>query len=273
MSGAARPDQDAAGMRRPLLELRGVGKSFGGLKVIDDLSFKVMQAERVALIGPNGAGKTSAFNLVSGLYAVDAGSVMLDDADITRVPSRKRVGYGLARTFQNIRLMAQLTVLENVMLGQSAAASSFAGMLQPVNLLHSNRWREQARAELAAAGLSQYEKFAGGELPYGIQKRVELVRALLARPRMLLLDEPAAGLNPTETNAMRAHLERIAEAGATLLVVEHDMHFVGALCHRVLVLNFGRLIADCTPREAQADPRVREAYLGADDDLARRHAA
>ena len=273
MSGAAPIDKDAAGVRRPMLELRGVGKSFGGLKVIDELSFKVMRGERVALIGPNGAGKTSAFNLVSGLYAVDAGSVMLDDVDITGVPSRKRVGYGLARTFQNIRLMAQLTVLENVMLGQSATASSFTAMLQPVNLLRSNRWREQARAELAAAGLSQYEKFAGGELPYGIQKRVELVRALLARPRMLLLDEPAAGLNPTETNAMRAHLERIADAGATLLVVEHDMHFVGALCRRVLVLNFGRLIADCTPREAQADPRVREAYLGGDDDLARHHAA
>ena len=263
----------AAGVQRPMLELRGIGKSFGGLKVIDDLSFKVMPSERVALIGPNGAGKTSAFNLVSGLYAVDTGSVILDGTDITNVPSRKRISYGLARTFQNIRLMSQLTVLENVMLGQSAAAGSFAGMLQPVNLLRSNRWREQARAELQAAGLSQYEKFPAGELPYGIQKRVELVRALLARPRMLLLDEPAAGLNPTETNELRAHLERIAEAGTTLLVVEHNMHFVGALCRRVLVLNFGQLIADCSPGVAQADPRVREAYLGRDHDLAREHAA
>jgi len=262
-----------AGVSRPMLELRGVAKSFGGLKVIDDLSFSVQAGERAALIGPNGAGKTSAFNLVSGLYAVDRGSVMLDGTDITHVPSRKRVGYGLARTFQNIRLMAQLTVLENVMLGQSSAASSFTGMLQPVNLLRSNRWGKHARAQLEAAGLSQYEKFPAGELPYGIQKRVELVRALLARPRMLLLDEPAAGLNPTETNELRLHLERIADGGTTLLVVEHDMHFVGALCRRVLVLNFGRLIADCTPREAQADPLVREAYLGSDDELVSDHAS
>ena len=273
MSDSVPIDNGTAGVRPPMLELRGVAKSFGGLKVIDDLSFKLMQTERVALIGPNGAGKTSAFNLVSGLYAADTGSVMLEGADITRVPSCKRIGYGVARTFQNIRLMAQLTVIENVMLGQSAAASSFAGMLQPVNLLRSNHWREQARAALEAAGLSRYEKFPAGDLPYGIQKRVELVRALLARPRLLLLDEPAAGLNPTETNELRAHLERIADAGTTLLVVEHDMHFVGALCRRVLVLNFGRLIADCTPREAQADPRVREAYLGRDADLARDHAA
>jgi branched-chain amino acid transport system ATP-binding protein len=247
---------------RPLLDVTGLTKSFGGLKVIEDLTFTVHAGDRVALIGPNGAGKTTAFNLITGVYPVDAGRIVLDGADITDVPSRKRIRFGLARTFQNIRLMPHLTAIENVMIAQNARNGSALGMLQPVNLLPGNRWRAEARAALADAGLGEYADQTTGTLPYGVQKRIELIRALAARPRMLLLDEPAAGLNPAESDALRHHLERVSDTGVTLLVVEHDMHFIGAFCRKVVVLNFGCKIAECTPHEAHANQAVREAYLG-----------
>jgi ABC-type branched-subunit amino acid transport system ATPase component len=141
-------------------------------------------------------------------------------------------------------------------------------MLQPVGFGRSNRWRDEARAALAEAGLESYSNEAAGALPYGVQKRIELVRALLAAPRVLLLDEPAAGLNPAETRALQHSLEAIAARGVTLVVVEHDMHFVGRLCERVVALNFGVKIAECPVGDIQADPRVREAYLGAEDHAA-----
>jgi ABC-type branched-subunit amino acid transport system ATPase component len=253
---------------RPILALAGVSKSFGGLRVIQELSFEVLPGERVALIGPNGAGKTTAFNLITGVYPVDTGHILLDGMDITRLPARKRIRAGLARTFQNIRLLQHLTVLENVMVAQYARSASLAGMLQPVNLVRGNRWQREAGDALGEAGLAQYAQAATGSLPYGIQKRIELVRALLARPRILLLDEPAAGLNPAETEALAAQLEAISGRGVTLLVVEHDMHFIGAFCRRVVVLNFGLKIAECDSDAVGDDPRVREAYLGADAELA-----
>ena len=247
------------------LEIRHLSKSFGGLKVIDDLSFAVERGERLALIGPNGAGKTTVFNLITGVYPVDSGSVLLEGDDITAVPSRYRIRRGLARTFQNIRLMAHLTVLENVMLTQYARSPGFRALLQPVGFGRTNRWREEARAALAEAGLESHADRPAGGLPYGIQKRIELVRALLAAPRVLLLDEPAAGLNPAETEQLHRALEAIAARGVTLVVVEHDMHFVGRLCRRVVVLNFGVKIAECPVADIHADPRVREAYLGSDE--------
>ena len=249
---------------RPILALEAVSKRFGGLDVIQDLSFAVLPGERVALIGPNGAGKTTAFNLITGVYPVDAGRILLDGADITRLPARKRIRAGLARTFQNIRLLAHLTVLENVMVAQYARTPTLAGMLQPVNLGRTNRWRREAEQALDEAGLARYAAAPTGGLPYGIQKRVELVRALLARPRLLLLDEPAAGLNPAETAALATDLAAISARGVTMLVVEHDMHFIGAFCRRVVVLNFGCKIAECDSDSVGDDPRVREAYLGAD---------
>ncbi len=248
----------------PALEVRGLKKRFGGLQVIDDLSFTVRRGERLALIGPNGAGKTTAFNLITGAYPVDAGHVLLEGTDITPLASHLRIRRGLARTFQNIRLMPHLTVLENVMIAQYAGAPGLLGMLQPVGLGRDNRWRSEARAALAAAGLEDTADEAAGALPYGIQKRIELVRALLARPRVLLLDEPAAGLNPAETGELQHALEAVAARGVTLVVVEHDMEFVASLCDRVVVLNFGCRIADCAPGDIHADARVREAYLGSD---------
>ena len=248
-----------------VLEIRNLSKRFGGLKVIDDLSFGVEQGERLALIGPNGAGKTTVFNLLTGVYPADSGRIFLEQNDITDLPSRYRIRRGLARTFQNIRLMAHLTVIENVMIAQYARAPGVAAMLQPVGFGRANRWRAEARAALAAAGLEAYAGEAAGALPYGIQKRVELVRALLAGPRVLLLDEPAAGLNPAETEALHQALEAIARRGVTLVVVEHDMQFVGRLCSRVVALNFGCKIAECASGEIHADPRVREAYLGSEE--------
>jgi branched-chain amino acid transport system ATP-binding protein len=248
-----------------VLSISHLSKSFGGLKVIDDLSFSVAAGERLALIGPNGAGKTTVFNLITGVYAPDAGTIVLDGRDITALASRFRIRRGLARTFQNIRLMAHLTVLENVMIAQYARAPGFAALLQPVGFSRRNRWREEARAALAEAGLEPYAEQAAGTLPYGIQKRIELVRALAAAPRVLLLDEPAAGLNPAESESLHRALDAIAKRGITLVVVEHDMQFVGRLCQRVVALNFGVKIADGAVGEIRAHPRVREAYLGTDE--------
>ena len=248
-----------------VLEVTDLSMSFGGLKVVDQLSFAVARGERLALIGPNGAGKTTVFNLITGVYAPDGGAIVLEGSDITALPSRFRIRRGLARTFQNIRLMAHLTVLENVMIAQYARAPGIRALFQPVGFGRSNRWREEARAALAAAGLESYAGQMAGGLPYGIQKRIELVRALLAAPRVLLLDEPAAGLNPAETEALHQALEAIAARGVTLVVVEHDMQFVGRLCQRVVVLNFGVKIAECAVAEIHRDPRVREAYLGTDE--------
>jgi branched-chain amino acid transport system ATP-binding protein len=258
-----------------ILALDNVSKQFGGLRVIDDLSFAVRRGVCTGLIGPNGAGKTTVFNLITGLFPIDAGRILLDGIDIARVPSRRRIRHGVARNFQNIRLMPHLTAIENVLIGQHCRNSGLRGVLQPVNLIPRNRWREQARAALADAGLGGYERASVGSLPYGIQKRIELVRALMAEPRLLLLDEPAAGLNSTETDMLREQLDAICRTqGVTLLVVEHDMHFVGALCEEVVVLNFGRKIAEGTPDAIREHPLVKEAYLGIDPaPLEQRHAS
>jgi ABC-type branched-subunit amino acid transport system ATPase component len=248
---------------RPILRFEGVSKRFGGMTAIDDLSFAVRRGSRTALIGPNGAGKTTVFNIVSGAVPIDTGRVFVDGKDISRLPSRRRIGHGVARSFQNVRLMPHLSTIENVIVGQHCRNGGLFGVLQPVNLVPRNRWREAARAALAAAGLEQYAGATVKNLPYGVQKRVEVVRAIMAKPQLLLLDEPAAGLNSAETAALRDLLERICAGGAvTLLVVEHDMHFVGALCDEVVVLDFGRKIAGGTPAEIRLNPLVQHIYLG-----------
>jgi branched-chain amino acid transport system ATP-binding protein len=247
----------------PILQLDAVSKHFGGLQVIEGLSFAVRAGTRTALIGPNGAGKTTVFNLITGVFPVDAGRILLAGADITALPSRRRIAAGIARNFQNIRLMPHLSTLENVMVGQHCRNRGIGGVLQPVNLLPRNRWREEARSALDMAGLAAYERATVGSLPYGVQKRIELVRALMAQPRLLLLDEPAAGLNPAETEVLQAQLEAVCMmTGLTLLVVEHDMHFIGALCEHVIVLDFGRKIAEGSPDEIRANTLVQQTYLG-----------
>ena len=242
-------------MSTAILSLEEVGKAFGGLQVIDGVSFEVRRGSRTALIGPNGAGKTTVFNLISGVYPVDRGRIVLDGTDITTVPSRQRVRHGLARSFQNIRLMAHLSALENVLLGAHARLPLLARARAPAAV-------RDAEAALHDAGLALYTGQRVSNLPYGVQKRIEVVRALLARPRLLLLDEPAAGLNPAETDELRQLLERVSGAGVTLLVVEHDMNFVHRLCEQVVVLNFGRRIFEGPPQAVMRDRQVRAAYLG-----------
>jgi ABC-type branched-subunit amino acid transport system ATPase component len=258
----------------PILMLDKVRKNFGGLAVVEDLSFSVPRNSCTGLIGPNGAGKTTVFNLITGVFPIDAGRILLDGADIGRVPSRRRIHHGIARNFQNIRLMPHLSAIENVMVGQHCRNSGLFGNLQPVTLSPRNRWREEARAALAEAGLEDYERGAVRGLPYGVQKRIELVRALMAKPRLLLLDEPAAGLNSAETGALRELLATLCrQRGITLLVVEHDMHFVGALCDEVVVLNFGRKIAEGRPEAMREDALVQEAYFGVESGQGQFHYA
>jgi len=248
-------------MSDSVLRLNDVHKSFGGLKVIDDVSFDVRKGSRTALIGPNGAGKTTVFNLISGIYPIDQGSIAADGVEITQLPARKRVRAGIARSFQNIRLMPHLSTVENVMLGQHSTEPALGWS-------KSRRARQAVEAALADAGLGTYPGQIVANLPYGIQKRIEVVRALMAKPRLLLLDEPAAGLNTAETDELSQLLQRVNAQGITLLVVEHDMHFVRNLCDHVIVLNFGRKIFEGTPHEVHLDPGVREAYLGGDMSLA-----
>ncbi|MFT5488772.1 MAG: branched-chain amino acid transport system ATP-binding protein [Paracoccaceae bacterium] len=248
-----------------VLTITGMHKSFGGLQVINNVSMNVRRGSRTALIGPNGAGKTTVFNLLTGVYPIDDGTVVLDGIDVSHVPSQDRVIHGMSRSFQNIRLMPHLSTIENVMLGQHARARSFANLMFPLGLLSKNRWRDEAEKALHNAGIGTYPGEVVANLPYGVQKRIEVVRAMVSQPKLLLLDEPAAGLNDIETRQLQELLEKVSASGVTILVVEHDMHFVRNLCDHVVVLNFGEKIFEGTPDEVHQNPAVLEAYLGRND--------
>jgi ABC-type branched-subunit amino acid transport system ATPase component len=248
------------------LSIQGLNKSFAGVRAITDLSFEVPKGVTTALIGPNGAGKTTVFNLVSGVYGVDAGTITANGVDITHMPSRKRISTGIARSFQNIRLMSHLTVLENMLVGQHVRNTSLRALLTPYRLFPNHRWKVEARAALAESGLEEWANETVGALPYGVRKRIDLVRATLAGASVLMLDEPAAGLNPSETNALRDHLKALMAKGITLLVVEHDMHFVDSICQNVVVLNFGEKIAEGPLSRVRQERLVREAYIGTDEE-------
>jgi branched-chain amino acid transport system ATP-binding protein len=249
----------------PFLSVHGLSKSFGGLSVIRDLSFDVMKGASTALIGPNGAGKTTVFNLISGVYEVSGGTIALDGRDVTAMPSRRRIQAGISRSFQNIRLMQHLTVLDNLLVGQHVRASGLMDLLQPFRLIPNHRWIRCAMKELEECGLQKYAHERISSLPYGIRKRIDLVRATLASSSLLMLDEPAAGLNATETAELKQHLDLLKSRGVTLLVIEHDMHFVSSICGHVVVLNFGEKIAEGSFAEVQTDAKVREAYLGTEE--------
>jgi branched-chain amino acid transport system ATP-binding protein len=246
----------------PALALRGVTKRFGGLAVSDNIEFEVPSGARTALIGPNGAGKTTLFNLISGVLSINAGSILLDGREIQDLSTRARVRAGLSRSFQNIRLMPHLSVIENIMLGQHTLASGVGSLISPLAWQRRSVWRQRAEDSMRSAGINVDPDAPVTGLPYGLRKKIEVVRALMSRPRLLMLDEPAAGLNPRETAELSAFLKSVAWDGLTMLVVEHDMSFVHDLCDRTLVLNFGRLIYDGPTRGVQDNDEVRAAYLG-----------
>jgi len=254
-----------------LLEVRGLVKRFGGVTAVNALDMTVKLGDVHALIGPNGSGKTTTLNVVSGLYRADGGSVRFDGAQIAGASAHAIARRGVARTFQNIRLFGELSVLENVMIGRHVRTrTGFLGAMLPLGApaREERATRERARDLLAFVGLERASDAAARSLPYGDQRRVEIARSLASEPRLLLLDEPAAGMNPAETDTLVELLRRIRAEGTTLLLIEHDMNLVMAVSDTITVLNFGQHIAEGPPDAVARNPDVITAYLGGSLDAA-----
>jgi branched-chain amino acid transport system ATP-binding protein len=254
-----------------MLSLANVSRHFGGLKVLQDVSLEVPAGRIFGLIGPNGAGKTTVFNLVTGLLPPTSGDIRFEGESLVgRAPHRITQG-GIARTFQNIRIFKEMSLLENVVVGMHRHLDyGTAGLLfaLPGFKAHERRARERARELLSWVRLDHKGDDVADNLSYGEQRKLELARALATEPKLLLLDEPVAGMNSTEKTELMREVENIRGRGYTIFMIEHDMRFVMGLCEEIAVLNFGRIIARGGPEQIRNDPQVIEAYLGRDDDEA-----
>ena len=267
-SGAIVPDRDLG--ERPALECIHLGIEFGGLKAVDDFSLTIGKTEIAGLIGPNGAGKTTVFNLLTKVYQPTHGTILLDGEDTSGKSVYQVNRMGIARTFQNIRLFNTMTVEDNVKVGlhNQERYSGFEGVLRlPTYWKHEKAAHERAMELLSIFDMEHLANEQAGSLPYGAQRRLEIVRALATNPKLLLLDEPAAGMNPTETEDLLNCINTIRDRfGIAILLIEHDMSLVMNVCQRIQVLDYGRTIASGLPEEVANNPQVVSAYLGADDD-------
>ena len=248
-----------------MLKLNGITKVFGGLTALEDVSFAVEAGSITGVIGPNGAGKTTLFNIVTGLYTQTTGSVILDGQDISFLETERLAALGLVRTFQNVELFRQMTVLENVMVGLHTKSKSgiFSSAFRlPGQMKEEKNIREKSREWLEFTGLADLADLAAGSLPFGKGRLLEISRALAAKPKIILMDEPAAGLNSRETAQLASLIRKISQSGVTVVLVEHDMDLVMDVCQSIVVLNLGKKLAQGTPREIQENAEVIAAYLG-----------
>jgi len=249
-----------------MLEIAHISKHFGGLKALEEITFHVKEKQIYGLIGPNGAGKTTLFNLITGFLPATHGSIQFLGNELTGLKAHKIAKLGIARTFQNIRLFSTMTVKENVLVAQNIRARSGVTSLVRLFSAKEKRFEEEADDLLKRMGLWEKRKEQSLSLAYGEQRRLEIARALALEPRLLLLDEPAAGMNEAETEDLLDRISEIRNMGKTVFLIEHDMNVVMGICDYISVLNFGELIAQGTPDEIQASEAVIEAYLGREEE-------